>query len=327
MSLELLKLNENLYLVTGQNAGRFPCAHSFLVQDRLCALIDSGCGFEILKEIRESFSVDLVINSHGHPDHSSGNWLFPDVPLYAPKEGTESHGRLLPLSHRFFGPGPLADHWRGWIRQVMGFVDHPATNFFSDGHIFDFGHLKLKAIHAPGHTSDHYCFFEPENRILLSFDIDFTSFGPWYGNLESNLSEFKRSIDIIRGLDPKLVASSHLHPIGEGIEQALQDYTSVIDKRRRKIIELVSHGISRSALVDAAPVYRRHLHGPELFRFFEGRMIDLHLEELLAQGIIDRQGEEYRLASSEPASSLEPLRRAVWGMDSSSCSGRYGNSY
>ncbi len=295
MSLELKRLSENLYLVVGQNKGRFPSAHSFLVKDRLCALIDSGCGFEVLRKIRESFSVDMVINSHGHPDHSSGNWLFPDIPLYAPREGEGSHGRLLPLSHRFFGEGPLADHWQQWIQQTMGFIDREATDFFSDGHVFDFGRLKLRAIHTPGHTLDHYCLFEPESRILLSFDIDLTSFGPWYGNLESNLSKFRRSIDTVRNLEPRLIASSHLLPLSRGIKRALQDYVSVLDTRRRKIFELVSIGAERSDLVDAAPIYRNHAYEPELFRFFERRMIDLHLEELAAEGFIRNTNGKYCL--------------------------------
>ncbi len=303
MSLELKRLSENLYLVVGQNKGRFPSAHSFLVKDRLCALIDSGCGFEVLRKIRESFSVDMVINSHGHPDHSSGNWLFPDIPLYAPGQGEGSHGRLSPLSHRFFGEGPLADHWQQWIRQTMGFVDREATDFFSDGHVFDFGKLKLKAIHTPGHTRDHYCLFEPESRILLSFDIDLTSFGPWYGNLESNLSKFRLSIDTVRKLEPRLIASSHLLPLSHGIKRALQDYVSVLDTRRRKILKLISNGAERSDLVDAAPIYRHHVYEPELFRFFERRMIGLHLEELAAEGFIRNKNGKYCLTGqAHPAS-------------------------
>jgi glyoxylase-like metal-dependent hydrolase (beta-lactamase superfamily II) len=296
MSLELKRLSENLYLVVGQNRGRFPSAHSFLVKDRLCALIDSGCGFEVLRKIRESFSVDMIVNSHGHPDHSSGNWLFPDIPLYVPKQGEGSHGRLSLLSHRFFGEGPLADHWQQWIRETMGFVDREATHFFSDGHVFDFGRLKLKAIHTPGHTRDHYCLFEPESRILLSFDLDLTSFGPWYGNLESNLSKVRRSIETVRNLEPRLIASSHLLPLSQGIKRALQDYVSVLDMRRRAILELVSNGAERSDLVDAAPIYMQHVYEPELFRFFEGRMIDLHLEELAAEGFIRNENGKYSLA-------------------------------
>lgn len=311
MSLELVRLTETLSLVVGQNRGRFPFAHAFLVQDRVCALIDSGCGFDILRQIKESFSVDLVINSHGHPDHSCGNWLFSDIPLYAPKEGADTHGRIVPLSHRFLGHGPLADHWQSWIRQITGFADRTPTHFFSDGHVFDFGRLKLTACHTPGHTCDHYCFFEPKDRILLSFDIDLTSFGPWYGNLESNLSQFRRSIEIVRNIEPRLVASSHLHPVSEGIDRAFQGYAAVFDRRRQAIINLISRGADKASLGNAAPIYGRHSFAPELLAFFEGRMIDLHLQELAAEGLIRLQEERYYLTSPELAVSREASRCAV----------------
>lgn len=311
MSVELIHLTETLSLVVGQNRGRFPYAHAFLVQDKVCALIDSGCGFDILRRIKESFSIDLVINSHGHPDHCCGNWLFPDAPLYVPKEGADTHGRIVPLSHRFLGRGPLADHWQSWIRQITGFADRTPTHFFSDGHVFDFGRLKLTALHTPGHTADHYCFFEPKDRILLSFDVDLTSFGPWYGNLESNLSQFKRSIELVRHMGPRLVASSHLHPITDGIELAFQGYAAVFDRRRQAIIDLISRGADRAGLGKAAPIYGRHSFAPEFLAFFEGRMIDLHLQELAAEGLIRQQGERYHLTSPALAASREPSRCAA----------------
>ncbi len=313
MSLELIHLSETLSMVVGENRGRFPSSHAFLVQDKVCALIDSGCGFDVLRRIKESFSVDLVINSHGHPDHSSGNWLFPDIPLYAPQEGAESHGRLVPLSHRFLGQGPLADHWQIWIREVTGFEDRAPTAFFSHGHVFDFGRLKLQAYHTPGHTCDHYCLFEPNDRILLSFDIDFTKFGPWYGNLESNLSQFRRSLEIVRGLEPKLIASSHRLPISEGIDRGCQNYANVLDRRREAIIDLISRGADKEGLEKAAPIYGRHPFAPEQLRFFEARMIDLHLQELVTDGVIRLQDGKYHLTSSDASMTGEPARCRVQG--------------
>jgi glyoxylase-like metal-dependent hydrolase (beta-lactamase superfamily II) len=303
MSLELKKLTDNLYVIPGLNKGRFPFAHSFLVRDDLCVLIDTGCGLEALREIRESFPLDLIINSHGHADHCSGNWLFPDIPLYAPIEGADSHGRLGPLSQRFLGSNNLCDRWQDWIRGMMGFVDRSPTNFFSEGHVFDFGKLKLKAIHTPGHTCDHYCFVEEDNNILLSFDIDLTAFGPWYGNPESNLNDFRRSIEIVRNLAPRMIASSHLLPISSGIKEALKVYTAVLDKREKKIAKLISPGIDKVGLVNAAPIYQRHTQEPELFRFFEGRMIDLHLEELIGKQEVRLEKGQYYLVNR----SLNPL--------------------
>jgi glyoxylase-like metal-dependent hydrolase (beta-lactamase superfamily II) len=294
MELRLVPVTDRLFQVVGRNQGRFPSSHSFLVLDTTTALIDTGCGPAILERIRESYSLDLIINSHGHPDHSSGNWLFPDVPLYAPIEGADSHGRLVPLSHRLVEAGPLADRWRRWVGDTMGFRDRVPTSFYEHGHVFDFGHLKLQAIRTPGHTVDHYCFFQPEQRILLSSDIDVTPFGPWYGHRESSLKEFRRSIDLVRALDAKVLASSHLDVLEDGIDAALDRYARVLDDRSQTILNLLNGSVSLTELVDAAPIYGRHPYAPELLRYWEGLMIELHLEELAERGLVAREGETFR---------------------------------
>lgn len=293
MSPDTIPLTENLSLIKGNNRGRFPMSHVFLVQDKVSALIDTGCGLDLLDRIRNAFRIDLIINSHAHPDHSPGNWLFPDVPLYSPVMGAESHGRLEPLSRRFFGPGPLADHWQHWIRQVTGFQDREPTHYFDHGHVFDFGNLRLHAVHTPGHTGDHFCLFEPEKRLLLSFDMDLTPFGPWYGNLESSLSEVRESLRHIRGLDPLIVASSHAEVVSERVAESFDAFGSVMDIRNDAIKALLQRPSTRKELLKAAPIYRHHPFEPELLQFFEARMVDLHLEELIVQGVVQTDGERF----------------------------------
>jgi endoribonuclease LACTB2 len=293
---DTVRLTENLLLIRGNNRGRFPMSHVFVVQDRVSALIDTGCGLDLLDRVTKTFRVDLIINSHGHPDHSAGNWMCPGVPLYAPRLGADSHGRLVPLSRRFIGSGGLEAHWREWIKQVMGFRDREPSHYFDHGHVFDFGKLRLHAIHTPGHTSDHFCLYEPENRILLSFDMDLTPFGPWYGNLESSLTEFRQSLADIRALDPLVIASGHADVVTEHVAESVDAYASVLDRRSETLKALLERTPTRAELLKAAPIYGHHPFEPEILQFFEARMIDLHLEELIGQGIVQSEGERFRLA-------------------------------
>jgi len=290
MDFELIPITKRLNLVVGFNRGRFPSGHAFLVKDEVCALIDSGCGIEIMENVRDAFPIDLIINSHGHPDHCAGNWLWPDVPLYAPQEGMGTHGRLSKLARRFFGDSPLADMWPEWIRKMMGFQDRAATHFFGNGHVFDFGDLKLHAVHTPGHTADHYCFLEPKNGILLSFDIDLTPFGPWYGNLESDLTQLRQSLAAVQLLEPKTIATSHSEIFQEDMGGALQSYAAVLDARNDAILRLIKDGVAtRNSLIESAPIYGRYPYVPHLLRWFEGRMLDLHVEEMIVDGRIRRE--------------------------------------
>jgi len=198
-----------LYLIQGESQGRFPFAHSLLIEGETRALIDTGVGIQRLQRLRDRIPLDCVIASHSHPDHTAGNWLFDGLPLYAPRQAADTLGRLVPLSRRFVDPAPLRPAWRGFMRKTLGFRDAPPTHTFDDGHVFDFGRLKLTAVHTPGHVIDHYCFFEPTHGVLLSFDIDLTSFGPWYGHRESDIEQFKTSIRRVMALQPQVIVSSH----------------------------------------------------------------------------------------------------------------------
>ena len=68
---EPLQIAERLYLVNSPSNGRFPMAFSFLVMGTdTHALIDTGCGEQACRSVMKRYGVDMVINSHCHPDHA-----------------------------------------------------------------------------------------------------------------------------------------------------------------------------------------------------------------------------------------------------------------
>ena len=280
-----MPLTDHLFMVRGENNGRFPRSHSFYVRDDVCALIDTGCGGEVLAGLVADHRVDMVINSHGHPDHSAGNWRFADVPLFAPLEGAESHGRLELLARRF--AEELAEMWLAYIVTATDFRDRQPTDLYVDRQGFDFGKQRLLALHTPGHTADHYCLFDEHSGVLLSFDIDLTSFGPWYGHRESDLGLLRRSLALVAELDARTIASSHRDPLcGAAGQRALADFTAIVDQRSQRIVDLIGSGASRAELVAAAPIYGGHPYATEILAYWEGLMIDDHLAELIAAGTV-----------------------------------------
>jgi len=285
-NIKLHPISAHLFRIDGENKGRFPRAHAFYVKDEICALIDSGCGVSILEAFKNKYPVDLVINSHCHPDHGAGNWLFPEQPLWVPEDGTDSHGRINPLSNRLVEPGELAETWKAFVREAMGFRDSQPTNRYRNGQVFDFGRLKLTALSTPGHTLDHTCFFDSSQGLLLSFDIDLTAYGPWYGNRESDLSAFRSSLQRIRELKPQSLASSHREVVSsDKIPDELDRYEAVFSERNKKILGLLSDQPRRmNELLAHSPFYGGHPYAPALLRYWEGLMIRKHLDELIRQG-------------------------------------------
>ena len=287
----LYQVTDQILVVRGENDGKFPHSNSILILDEKTVLIDTGCGAKILKQLRKKYDIGYVINSHTHPDHSAGNWMFNGGPIHVPKQGFNTSGNKILLSERFVGK-ELAPLWRKMVTVLMEFRDCKPTDKFDEKMIFDFGRTTFKPIYTPGHTKDHYCFYEERERVLLSFDYDLTRF-PWYGHIESNLQEFRESIMKIRGLSPRVVVTSHREIISQDIDYEFDQFHKRIDERDEKILSLLNSRKKIDQLVESAPIYGKFPYFEPLLRYFEKQMIMKHLELLEIAGRIKRRGNHY----------------------------------
>lgn len=282
-----------LWLVEGEERGRFPFAHALLVRDEVTALIDAGPGFARLHALRRDSPPDFIIATHSHTDHTAGNWLFPETPLWGPQESFDSLGRIGPLSWRIVSP-ELRHTWQLYARRYMGMRDRPPTDAFRDGHRFEFGRIALEAIHCPGHCVDFYCLWEPTHGVLLTVDIDFTSFGPWYGHAESNIDQFEKSIRKVQALRPRIVVSSHRGIFTEDIDVYFETFLGIFGKREERLLAyLAVQSRTFDEIVDAAIIYRRYPRDPIVLRYFEAQMIGKHLARLEARGRVRKMGNRY----------------------------------
>jgi glyoxylase-like metal-dependent hydrolase (beta-lactamase superfamily II) len=284
-------ITSNILLVHGERRAKFPYSHSILILDESVALIDTGCGLEVLREIKKSYDIDFIINSHTHPDHSACNWLFNGKPIYVPEEGFDTSGNVVALSERFVSK-KLAPIWQKFVKDLMNFRNCKPTNSYNSNTIFKFGKTTLAPIYTPGHTRDHYCFYEKKNRILFSFDYDLTQF-PWYGHKESSLSEFRESIMKLRALSPEIVVSSHRGVITENINVEFAKFYNIIDERNARILSSLEDGKTLDQLVDMAPIYGTFPYAQPLLRYWESMMIETHLEELERNNKIRKQNNVY----------------------------------
>jgi glyoxylase-like metal-dependent hydrolase (beta-lactamase superfamily II) len=284
-------LTNHIFLLHGENKGRFPRAHSILVQAEETVLIDTGCGIPLLKAIKNEFDISYIINSHTHPDHSAGNWVFKGQKIFVPQEGFNTSGNIIALSHRFVGE-ERASIWQEFARTVMDLQNCPPTHSYTEDTPFQIGDIVLTPIFTPGHTMDHYCFYYKPQRILFAFDYDLTSF-PWYGHQESSLTEFRQSIERLKALPTKIVVSSHRGIITENTQSEWNRYARRLDERNQYIMDLLDSPKTVAQLVDIAPIYRKFPYQESLLRYWEEIMIQLHLNELEKEGIVHKKGEQY----------------------------------
>ncbi|MEM2089070.1 MAG: MBL fold metallo-hydrolase [Thermoproteota archaeon] len=171
------------------------CDIMYLVSgDKKCLLIDTGWGIGDLPKLIDSLSPLplIVVNTHGHPDHSYGNSLFKKVYIH---EADKS----------FINKPPNADTRRWLIRNALPkslpenfnidtwAVTVPSLIPIEDGQVFDLGNRRLQTICVPGHTPGSVCLLDSENRLLFTGD---TIQNPTWLHLEESLplSQFHENL-------------------------------------------------------------------------------------------------------------------------------------
>ncbi|NOY11105.1 MAG: MBL fold metallo-hydrolase [Archaeoglobi archaeon] len=265
-----MKLADGVCLIEGENAGRFPYCNCLLV-DRL--LIDSSCGIDRLKEVLDRF--DSLVLTHTHPDHASGAWFAESrgKRVFTPHPNT----RVEELARRF-APG-IEDRWKDFAMNVAGLRDFSGT-LYDESHDFSTRNHEVVPVKTEGHTVDMHLFLI-DGKILFSADIDLTSFGPWYGNPESDPERFKRSVEKLFSLDFDVIVPSHRPPVfgRDEIDGLLSEFLEHFDRREEEILELWRAGRTVDEIVEISPIYRGRKPGRrDILDYFERNMILKHLK-------------------------------------------------
>ena len=282
-----------IWMAVGPAGNRFPHSNAFLLTGGRTVLIDAGIGMERIQMIDDRLPIDTLIISHPHPDHLMAWHALADRELLLPAEATDAVEDLRLLGQRFVADRDGSRHWTHVAEKRFGI--HPVRSpegRFADGETLDLGTLQLEAIRAPGHLEDHYCFLETVTGTLFSIDIDFTSFGPWYGNPEGDIERFQNSVRMLRELPFRQVCSSHKLPIDAAEAPAAFDrFLRAFDCQRELVFDLCRQGASLEELVAHSPFYRNRMPDGILQRVFETQMIRKNLALLLGDGrIMDVDG-------------------------------------
>ncbi|MDA3896342.1 MAG: MBL fold metallo-hydrolase [Desulfobacteraceae bacterium] len=284
----MIKLAKDLYLIEGDNNARFPFCNAFLITGSQTVLIDTGIGVEKLKAIDRKKRIDRVIISHSHPDHIAGCDVLWDRHLMLPEETGEEVHDLLMLGMRFTGSLEDGKKWAAFVRSVLNIEPLGAPDArYGNGDILDFGTVRLEAIHVPGHLNDHYCFFDQESKTMLSTDIDFSSFGPWYGNPECAIKPFIKGIRKVMTFPYDQVCSSHKLPIASAAAKGcFEQFLGMFDRHRQQILGLCDSPTTLDQMAAISPFYSNKLKGTIVQDVFEKNMILKNLELLVRDGLV-----------------------------------------
>jgi len=287
------KISDKLTLMLTEQG--FTYSNWLYINDDVKAVIETGMDEVGLNGLNPE-SIDLVINSHHHLDHTRGNNLFSRSKVMI----HELEKDVLKTENLFISYNSLdlwdelmpgVDVWeafeevgfRGYSRDYKPFDYSREVIPLQDGQILDFGHVKAEVLHLPGHSVGHCCFWFPEEELLFSSDICMTKAGPWYGEHLADPIEMMRSIDRIIELNPPRMVSSHIHEVLDDPIPCLLEFKSRIEKREERIYKyLLANPSDIHSLASANLVYRAH--PTNYVVFWEKLMLEKHIERLSAQG-------------------------------------------
>jgi hydroxyacylglutathione hydrolase len=283
-----------LLLIQGENRGRYPYCNSVYIEEA-GILIDPASDRKALIELRDTRPVRQIWLSHWHEDHFMHLDLFEDVPF-------RISGRDLP---------PLTDletfldwydmknpeyraFWSAMLKEQFHYQVRTPAGHLVDGEIINLGSLTVQVLPTPGHTPGHLAFYFREPRILFMGDYDLTAFGPWYGDLYSDIDRTIESIRSLKTIPARTWLTGHKTGLfTETPERLWARYEGVIYERESKLLALLSDPKTLDDIVAAWIVYGHPREPRAFFEFGERAIMKKHLERLENNDRVVQDGKYY----------------------------------
>ncbi|MEP1126018.1 MAG: MBL fold metallo-hydrolase [Ilumatobacter sp.] len=278
------KLTDSVSVLCGANRGGYPSGNSLLVSGAgETVLIDPS--IDVVARGGAPAPVDAVINSHGHEDHMAGNGLFADARLHVHEADLPGVASIDGLMAVYGLDGPARTEFERTVLDEFHYTPRPDAHGFTDGHVFDLGGgTRVEAVHLPGHTRGHSGFRIGD--VFFLSDIDLTGFGPYYGDVWSDLDDFEESLVKVRDEDAAFYVTFHHKGVIEGrgtFVELLDGFHAVIGRRHDAMLAFLAEPHTIAEMVEHRFIYRPHVE-MAFVESVERRSAEMHVARMLRHG-------------------------------------------
>ena len=277
----------------GDKSGKYPDGNLVVVRGRdAMTVFDTP---QVANRIAPVIaSADLAILGHVHEDHMAGLHLLQGKPLFVHDADLAAAQSWQGLARHYGYPQAVLEALRTAIEADFHYQPRPDAVGFADGAVWELGGVRVHAVHMPGHTAGHCVLLVEPDGIAFIGDIDLSGFGPYYGDATSSLGDFRRTLARLPQLPATVWITSHHKGVftdRNAFVAALQAFTARLDEREARLLQMLADG--PRGLDDL--VRQRLLYPPDANNLWvdsaERRTIAQHLDELLADGRVVRDGE------------------------------------
>jgi len=271
---EAKRLGRWVTRLTAPNPGMMtgPGTNTYLVGEGELAVIDPGpdIASHIEKIISETKGqLRWILCTHTHMDHS------PAAAALKAATGAQLLGRPAPEGQdASFRPDFVVEN----------------------GQRIDLGGLTLRAIHTPGHASNHLCYLLEQTRMLFTGDHVMQGSTVVINPPDGDMRAYLASLERLLGEDIAVIAPGHGFLIGAPHKELRRLIAHRLAREAKVMKELKTLG--EASLGELLP--RVYDDVPARIHRVAARSLTAHLDKLVAEGAVRAAGGRFALVQSPP---------------------------
>lgn len=211
---KIKKLMEDVYGITSSGVACF-----LIIGKEKACVVDTGYGFADLKAyVREFTDLPLLVfNTHGHIDHTGGNFWFNSSVHIHEKDAEIYKQHNEPAFHRYMEKTLKVFNkiffWRILVPKNpedtdAGRVNFSDWQFVKERDKFDLGGLSAEVIEIPGHTQGSIAIYFKEKKLVITSDG--ANPATWLYLPEStDIATYAASLHKLEGYDFDTILTGH----------------------------------------------------------------------------------------------------------------------
>jgi glyoxylase-like metal-dependent hydrolase (beta-lactamase superfamily II)/8-oxo-dGTP pyrophosphatase MutT (NUDIX family) len=233
------------------------------------AVIDPGPALDShIAKILEFKHLKFILCTHTHLDHS------PAAAAIKAATGAQILGRTAPEGQdATFKPDAVLEN----------------------GQRIDLGEITLRAIHTPGHASNHLCYLLEQTKMLFTGDHVMQGSTVVINPPDGDMRAYLASLEKLLQEEIAIIAPGHGYLIGAPHAEVRRLIAHRLGREQKVARALAQLG--EASLEDLLPVVYDDV--PARIHRVAARSLTAHLDKLVADGAVRTSGERYTLVESK----------------------------